>query len=91
MYVSVRNGRIGLIPDFISSRLSWVDLYIIFKFSLEIKSHTFVATCIFNDVILVLQALSENSSLTFVKPKWIFACHDKQKLVPSQPYIVAPS
>jgi len=45
----------------------------------------------FNDVILVLQALSENSSLTFVKPKWIFACHDKQKLVPSQPYIVAPS
>ena len=42
-------------------------------------------------VVLVLQALSDNSSLTFVRPKWIFACHDRQKLVPSQPYIVAPS
>ncbi|KAL5017335.1 hypothetical protein ScPMuIL_006924 [Solemya velum] len=35
-------------------------------------------------------ALAENSSLVFVKPKWVYACHDKNKLVPYQPYVVVP-
>ncbi|XP_013394562.1 DNA repair protein XRCC1 [Lingula anatina] len=37
------------------------------------------------------QALSENTNLIFVRPKWIFACHDKNKLLPYQPYIVVPA
>nr|KAG5708735.1 hypothetical protein BaRGS_034952 [Batillaria attramentaria] len=36
------------------------------------------------------QALSENPGLVFVKPKWIHACHDKNKLLPHQPYVVVP-
>lgn len=36
------------------------------------------------------EALSENPNLVFVKPRWIFACHDKSKLLPYQPYIVVP-
>ncbi|XP_031554129.1 DNA repair protein XRCC1-like [Actinia tenebrosa] len=36
-------------------------------------------------------ALSENASLAFVRPKWIFTCHEKLKLVPFQPYIITPS
>ncbi|XP_052801501.1 DNA repair protein XRCC1-like isoform X2 [Mya arenaria] len=35
-------------------------------------------------------ALSDNPNLVFVKPKWVHVCHDKQKLVPHQPYIVVP-
>ena len=35
-------------------------------------------------------AVSENPDLHFVRPKWIKACHQKLKLVPYQPYIVAP-
>lgn len=34
------------------------------------------------------QALSENNALVFVRPKWIFACHQKQSCVPCQPYLV---
>ncbi|KAJ8312880.1 hypothetical protein KUTeg_010253 [Tegillarca granosa] len=34
------------------------------------------------------KALSENENLVFVKPKWIYACHDKNKLLPYQPYAV---
>lgn len=34
------------------------------------------------------EALSENENLVFVKPKWIYACHDKNKLLPYQPYAV---
>ncbi|XP_028405454.1 DNA repair protein XRCC1-like [Dendronephthya gigantea] len=36
------------------------------------------------------EALVDNSSLTFVRPKWIFSCHDKRSFVPFQPYIVVP-
>ncbi|XP_068240803.1 DNA repair protein XRCC1-like [Palaemon carinicauda] len=35
-------------------------------------------------------ALSENASLQFVKPSWIWRCSDKQKLVPFQPFMVVP-
>jgi len=37
------------------------------------------------------EALNENPELIFVKPKWISSCHDKQKLLPYQPYIVVPN
>ncbi|XP_041471130.1 DNA repair protein XRCC1-like [Lytechinus variegatus] len=37
------------------------------------------------------EALSDNSSLTFVKPRWLFACNEKLKMVPYQPYIVVPA
>ncbi|XP_035825741.1 DNA repair protein XRCC1 isoform X2 [Aplysia californica] len=36
------------------------------------------------------EALNENANLVFVKPKWIFSCHEKLKLLPYQPYIVVP-
>ncbi|GFS03558.1 DNA repair protein XRCC1 [Elysia marginata] len=36
------------------------------------------------------EALSENPNLVFVKPKWIFACHEKSKLLPYQSYIIVP-
>ncbi|KAK6173680.1 hypothetical protein SNE40_017088 [Patella caerulea] len=36
-------------------------------------------------------ALTENSKLIFVKPKWIHLCHEKSKCLPHQPYIVVPS
>jgi DNA-repair protein XRCC1 len=36
------------------------------------------------------QAVAENSSLIFVKPQWIFACHSKSTKVPHQPYTIAP-
>lgn len=36
------------------------------------------------------QALAENSSLKFVRPKWIFKCHEKQKFLPCDPYLVLP-
>uniref|UniRef100_A0A8C9SG09 DNA repair protein XRCC1 n=1 Tax=Scleropages formosus TaxID=113540 RepID=A0A8C9SG09_SCLFO len=35
-------------------------------------------------------ALMENSSLSFVKPSWIFAINDRQKMLPYQPYTVVP-
>lgn len=36
------------------------------------------------------QALSENNALVFVKPKWLFLCHQTQACTPHQPYVVAP-
>ena len=36
------------------------------------------------------EALSENSSLQFVKPDWLFACHSQQKLMPHQKYAIVP-
>ncbi|KAG8194911.1 hypothetical protein JTE90_021372 [Oedothorax gibbosus] len=36
-------------------------------------------------------ALEENEDLIFVKPTWIFKCHETQKLVPYQAYIVIPT
>lgn len=35
-------------------------------------------------------ALSDHPQLVFVKPKWIHACHEKEKLMPYQHYIVIP-
>ncbi|XP_047664750.1 DNA repair protein XRCC1 isoform X2 [Tachysurus fulvidraco] len=35
-------------------------------------------------------ALMENENLSFVKPTWIFAINDKQKMLPYQPYTVVP-
>ena len=40
--------------------------------------------------MLLSQALTENSALAFVRPQWIFVCHQKQKLMPYQPYAVVP-
>ncbi|XP_033126063.1 DNA repair protein XRCC1-like isoform X1 [Anneissia japonica] len=37
------------------------------------------------------QALDENARLIFVRPKWIFSCGEKGKMVPYQPYVVVPS
>ncbi|RWS11847.1 DNA repair protein XRCC1-like isoform X1 [Dinothrombium tinctorium] len=34
------------------------------------------------------KALTVNETLLFVKPKWIFACTAKQKLVPFQCYLI---
>ncbi|KAK6990048.1 DNA repair protein XRCC1-like isoform X1 [Biomphalaria glabrata] len=36
------------------------------------------------------QAMSENPSLIFVKPKWIYACHEKNKLMPYQHHVIIP-
>ncbi|OWF35609.1 DNA repair protein XRCC1 [Mizuhopecten yessoensis] len=36
------------------------------------------------------EALADNSKLVFVKPKWIYACHEKYKTMPFQPYSVVP-
>ena len=38
-----------------------------------------------------LQALSDHPQLVFVKPKWIHTCHEKEKLMPYQHYIVIPN
>lgn len=35
-------------------------------------------------------ALSDHPQLVFVKPKWIHTCHEKEKLMPYQHYIVIP-
>ncbi|XP_058232715.1 DNA repair protein XRCC1 isoform X2 [Hemibagrus wyckioides] len=35
-------------------------------------------------------ALMENENLSFVKPTWIFAINDRQKMLPYQPYTVVP-
>ncbi|XP_072106820.1 DNA repair protein XRCC1 isoform X3 [Mobula birostris] len=37
------------------------------------------------------EALMENSNLAFVRPRWVYTCNEKQKLVPHQPYVVVPS
>lgn len=36
------------------------------------------------------QALMENPSLAFVRPRWIYSCNEKQKLLPHQLYGVVP-
>ncbi|KAM7383090.1 hypothetical protein PAMP_002772 [Pampus punctatissimus] len=35
-------------------------------------------------------ALMENSNLNFVKPSWIYAINERQKMLPYQPYTVVP-
>ncbi|XP_051901457.1 DNA repair protein XRCC1 [Pristis pectinata] len=37
------------------------------------------------------EALMENSNLAFVRPRWVYTCNERQKLVPHQPYVVVPS
>ena len=37
-----------------------------------------------------LQALMDNPSLVFVRPRWIYSCNEKQKLLPHQLYGVVP-
>ncbi|XP_078063128.1 DNA repair protein XRCC1-like, partial [Mustelus asterias] len=36
------------------------------------------------------EALMENSNLAFVKPRWVYVCNEKQRMVPHQPYVVVP-
>ncbi|XP_060708635.1 DNA repair protein XRCC1 isoform X2 [Hemiscyllium ocellatum] len=36
------------------------------------------------------EALTENSNLAFVKPRWVYVCNAKQRMVPHQPYVVVP-
>ena len=43
------------------------------------------------EIALRSQALEENPSLAFVRPKWIMVCHEKGAFVPFQPYIIVPS
>lgn len=38
----------------------------------------------------VSQALTENSSIMFVQPNWIFACHGQRSKVPCQTFTVNP-
>ncbi|KAF0046017.1 hypothetical protein F2P81_002546 [Scophthalmus maximus] len=35
-------------------------------------------------------ALMENGNLNFVKPAWIYAINERQKILPYQPYTVVP-
>ncbi len=37
-----------------------------------------------------LQALTDNSSLAFVRPKWVFECHRQQQCVSHYSFEVAP-
>ncbi|KAJ6615902.1 hypothetical protein lerEdw1_015111 [Lerista edwardsae] len=36
------------------------------------------------------EALNENANLSFVRPRWIYNCNERQKLIPHQPYVVVP-
>uniref|UniRef100_UPI00398E747E DNA repair protein XRCC1-like n=1 Tax=Pristiophorus japonicus TaxID=55135 RepID=UPI00398E747E len=36
------------------------------------------------------EALMENANLAFVKPRWVYVCNEKQRLVPHQPFVVVP-
>ncbi|KAM8927806.1 DNA repair protein XRCC1 [Pelodytes ibericus] len=35
-------------------------------------------------------ALNDNSNLSFVRPRWIYNCNERQKCIPHQPYVVVP-
>ncbi|KAM5132114.1 DNA repair protein XRCC1 isoform 2-T2 [Mantella aurantiaca] len=35
-------------------------------------------------------ALNDNANLSFVRPRWIYTCNERQKCVPHQPYVVVP-
>ena len=37
---------------------------------------------------VVFQALNENKDLVFVRPAWLFKCHEEQKLVDTEPYVI---
>ncbi|XP_053308097.1 DNA repair protein XRCC1 [Spea bombifrons] len=36
------------------------------------------------------EALNDNSNLSFVRPRWIYNCNERQKCIPHQPYVVVP-
>ncbi|KAG8433800.1 hypothetical protein GDO86_012245 [Hymenochirus boettgeri] len=36
------------------------------------------------------EALNENANLSFVRPRWIYNCNERQKCIPHQPYVVVP-
>ncbi|XP_073179680.1 DNA repair protein XRCC1 isoform X1 [Lepidochelys kempii] len=36
------------------------------------------------------EALNDNANLSFVRPRWIYACNQRQRLIPHQPYVVVP-
>ncbi|XP_075462553.1 DNA repair protein XRCC1 isoform X1 [Ascaphus truei] len=36
------------------------------------------------------EALNENASISFVRPRWIYNCNERQKCIPHQPYVVVP-
>ncbi|XP_063798550.1 DNA repair protein XRCC1 [Pseudophryne corroboree] len=36
------------------------------------------------------EALNDNTSLSFVRPRWIYNCNERQKCIPHQPYVVVP-
>ncbi|KAG8549007.1 hypothetical protein GDO81_023157, partial [Engystomops pustulosus] len=36
------------------------------------------------------EALNDNASLSFVRPRWIYNCNERQKCIPHQPYVVVP-
>nr|XP_033819338.1 DNA repair protein XRCC1 isoform X2 [Geotrypetes seraphini] len=36
------------------------------------------------------EALVENANLSFVKPRWIYTCNERQKMIPHQPFVVVP-
>ncbi|OCT57131.1 hypothetical protein XELAEV_18003960mg [Xenopus laevis] len=35
-------------------------------------------------------ALNENTNVSFVRPRWIYNCNERQKCIPHQPYVVVP-
>ena len=55
-------------------------------FSLHYWYHRLYLLCIFYP-----QALTENASIAFIKPKWLYTCNEKAKFVPYQPYVVVPN
>ncbi|XP_034612545.1 DNA repair protein XRCC1 isoform X1 [Trachemys scripta elegans] len=36
------------------------------------------------------EALNDNANLSFVRPRWIYTCNERQRLIPHQPYVVVP-
>ncbi|KAM9299637.1 DNA repair protein XRCC1 [Gastrophryne carolinensis] len=36
------------------------------------------------------EALNDNGNLSFVRPRWIYTCNERQKCIPHQPYVVVP-
>ncbi|EMP41457.1 DNA repair protein XRCC1 [Chelonia mydas] len=36
------------------------------------------------------EALNDNANLSFVRPRWIYTCTERQRLIPHQPYVVVP-
>ncbi|XP_052270427.1 DNA repair protein XRCC1-like isoform X1 [Dreissena polymorpha] len=82
IYGSMDSAERRLMTRFITAYAGELDDYMSEKVHYIVSSEKWDSN--FDD------ALSDNPSLVFVKPKWVHVCHDKQKLVPHQPYIVVP-